>query len=252
MRCTIPLLIVLLAPVVATGCREAPDAEAVIPPEPREVYVTVKAYLKNGVPHFNKDYHHTELVRRRDKLSFACACEDGLELTVSEPKLILDLEALESLVEKQEGETLEAKLESLLGELEQAGAYLKKRAVPAGNGDNAYLEEQAAQAADGDNAYLEEEAAPAAIGDSGDFLQAFLGGFIAVIPLAPEARLFDRPWEEPGFYPGNRSIGPFTVGPIDGKGESVWKFTWRVRVQGQPGTEVTWDPHLIGHPDMKL
>jgi hypothetical protein len=225
----------------------------VIRPGPREVYVKVKAHLEEEdgepVPVVDYDYHDTEVVRPGDKLSFACECEDGLELTVSEPWLMLDLEALESLVENQEGETLEAKLESLLGELEQAGAYLKKRAVPAGNGDNAYLEEQAAQAADGDNAYLEEEAAPAAIGDSGDFLQAFLGGFIAVIPLAPEARLFDRPWEEPGFHPGDQSIGPFTVGPIER--ESVWKFTWKVRIQGQPGTEVTWDPHLIGHPDMK-
>ena len=73
---------------------------------------------------------------------------------------------------------------------------------------------------------------------------------MAVIPLAPEARLFDRPWRQPDFRPGGQSIGPFIAGPIDR--ESVWKFTWRVRVQGQPGSVVSWDPHLIGHPDRKL
>ena len=249
MRWPIPLLILLLAPVLATGCGEAPDAVTVIRPGSREVYVKVKAHLENGVPSLDRTYHDTEVVRAGDKVSFACECEDGLELSVSEPKLILDLEALESLIEKREGETLEKRLESLRTELKRARAYLKKQAVPAGNGDNAYLEEQAAPAADGDNSYLEEQAVPAANGDNGDFLPAFLEGFMAVIPRAPEARLFDSPWRQPDFHPGNQSIGPFTVGPI-GR-ESVWKFKWTVRVQGQPGSEVIWDPHLIGHPDWK-
>jgi hypothetical protein len=227
MRFPIPLLILLLAPVFATACREA-----AIPPAPREVYVTVKAHLDaEAEPVFDYDYHHSELVRPGDKVSFACECDDGLELTVSEPKLAFDLEALESLIEKREGETMEAKLESLRGELEQAGAYLKKQSVPAGNGDNAYLEEQAV---------------PAAGGDNRAFLQTFLADFSAVILDAPDKRLFDGPWRQPGFHPGNRSIGPFTVGPIER--ESMWKFTWTVRVQERPGSEVSWDPHLMGYP----
>jgi hypothetical protein len=239
MRCPIPLLILLLAPILATGCREAPDAETVIRPGPREVYVKVKAHLEeeDGKPVavFDDDYHDTEVVRPGDKLSFACECEDGLEVTISEPKLILDLEALEALMEGQDGKTLEDKVENLRVRLEQARDYLKNQAVPAGNGEYAYLKKQAV---------------PAETGDNGEFLQALLGDFLAVIPDVAEARLFDDTWRQLDFYPGDQSIGPFTVGPIDQ--ESIWKFTWRVRVQGQPPTEERWDPHLIGHPDMKL
>lgn len=33
-----------------------------------------------------------------------------------------------------------------------------------------------------------------------------------------------------------------------GIGHILWKFTWRVRRQGDPGSVVEWDPHIETHP----
>jgi hypothetical protein len=35
-----------------------------------------------------------------------------------------------------------------------------------------------------------------------------------------------------------------------GIGDSVWKFTWRVRLKGVPASEDTLDPHIYGHDDI--
>jgi hypothetical protein len=56
-------------------------------------------------------------------------------------------------------------------------------------------------------------------------------------------RLFDR-WKPPGFTRAAERIVTDPVGKLDRTG--LWKFTWKVRLAG---SEDSWDPHIIGHPD---
>jgi len=64
--------------------------------------------------------------------------------------------------------------------------------------------------------------------------------------LTPEQPrpLFEN-WSPSGFVRAKEVIRSTPAGQI--KGDQLWKFTWKVRLTGNPATEQSWDPCLYGH-----
>lgn len=90
--------------------------------------------------------------------------------------------------------------------------------------------------------------------DPASLLEKLAPAFFALSPgqggLTAEPAYGPRPW--------SLGVGPdeFTSGsgrlvsdPVPQRvGFVLWKFTWRVRRVGVPGSEVEWDPHIATHP----
>lgn len=232
----------VLAPALALGAGCNGDMTSTEFERENEArYVYVKARLENGAPVIVKHVHDTDLFRPGDTISFVCDCDEGLEFTVSEPKLALvEPDALYHLIEAQDGDTLEAKLNSLRTRVALAVEWLRS---PTRGADFDEREESMAtsSAASCTGEDLEPPEHPAG------FLRLLLGCVEEMFPPDPDARLVPD-WINPEYHPGGERIGPFVVGHIEHP--SIWKFAWRVRVVGSPDY-VEWDPHVKGHPDIE-
>lgn len=237
-------LILLAICLVILLKQRAPTLE-----RPKDKHVVVKADLKeDGTLEIDETFHDTELLRPGDNISFVCDCDEGLEFTVTEPVYALDLHALHHLIDNWEGETHEIyaeKLDSLRAAVGRARERLESHDSAGQNGVSHGGEESIADP----RAVSPAAEVHATTEGAGQFLRLFLDPFEHVVREEPGERLVSD-WRDPDFRPGGERIGPFVVrsSAQESKAElSLWKFTWKVRVQGDPSRVDEWDPDVMRH-----
>jgi hypothetical protein len=206
----------LLAVVVAWGCGRGTT---------KTIEVHAVAHDGGARVEILKDraHHDSVVVEPGDRIAFICSdCPQGAEFTVEDIHFLGDLD-----------DVVDALLAAGLTDPARTGALIEG------------LEATTATTAQPAALAAGLPATDPRLAETATALRSLRAAF----PSPPgggeyEApRLFDR-WTPPGFTRAADRIVTDPVAKLDRTG--LWKFTWKVRLAG---SEDSWDPHIIGHPD---
>lgn len=81
-----------LALAVLVGCTPAEDSDS--SRKPTDHTIEAKVGLENGEIDIDYDYHDEVLVRPGDRVEWVCDCAPGIEFSVTEPTVLLDIDGL--------------------------------------------------------------------------------------------------------------------------------------------------------------
>lgn len=184
----------------------------------------------------NKGRHDSAVVQPGDRVAWVCHCDPGTQFTVENLHFVGDLEELAERLTYTKPKAGE--------ELQDLGPTMERA-----------LAQLAAQAAAPEDTPREEAAKP--LGEGRIRFAGPVGDVLLVVkneasPVGRErSSLFVGEPAAPSvdFVAATRVIRSRRVAP--GLGHELWKFTWKVRLIGDPNSVVTWDPHIFGHPDLK-
>jgi hypothetical protein len=212
-------VLILLAVTILGACASTKTIEVrAVPDGPGKVKI-------------DDQYHKTVAVEAGDRLAWKCDCPSGTEFMVAEVRFATDLDKLVDMLLPhaiKHPEELDALIESLKPAPQSATSGTEEAQV-------ATLAER--------DARVEK-----AIGEARAILEAFRAATAPAKARSENrpAGLFVRPLPN-DFVDARRAIrSARVVRPI---GAELWVFTWKVRVQGRPDTEVPSDPHIYTHPE---
>lgn len=158
----------------------------------------------------DKAYHDTAFVHSGDQITWVCECPPGTEFAVEDLSFIADLEEAAEMLIRVHGRGVER----LRRELESVQLLSAERGGRQGR-----------------PGVWKETAAHALL---------LIKDLEATLTAAPR-KLFEN-WSPPGFVDRASPIQSAPV--VKDVGHGLFKFSWRVRLKGDPTSEDVWDPHI--------
>lgn len=207
----------------------------------------------------DKTHHDTAVVTRGQRIEWACDCEEGIEFTLDNLRLAGDLDDIVEMLLRNGVENPEV-LDRRVRELE----LLQRELGPS---DPAPGQDRAAQS--GPSAPMVDLLAGLkdlqwALNPAREWAKEHKRVRTEPLAQAPEeleraekvpeparARtdLFVERWSPPDFQAASEPIRSPRVGKFER--HELWVFTWKVRLK-ETGSTADWDPHIYGHPEMKM
>lgn len=170
----------------------------------------------------DRSYHNSAFVQPGDRITWVCECPPGTEFAVEGLRFAADLEEVAELMFRV-GINDPGRLETLTRDLELVQLQLRA-------GETRHQASQKAQ---------RQPQVERVIGSALTVIKDLQATLAEGRPRA----LFDS-WSNPGFVDGANPIQSAAVAEAIGHG--LWKFTWRVRLKGEPESEDIWDPCIYG------
>lgn len=186
--------------------------------------IQVKVNLDaSGNPVFDKTHHEMAFVNPGDRVAWTCQCPPDTEFTVADLHFVADLNHVDEFLLRY-GDPKE--IESEIQGLESLQRKLSVAERPA----------ESAEAMSEQSRRIQETI-------------ALLTDLNSTLSPNEERNLFRESMQEqwdPEFVDGRARLrGPGRV--AKGIGYGLWKFTWKVRLKGNPAAVDEWDPHIVGH-----